>query len=191
MMFSASLITGVSGWMLDEHATRVVDVPDLANLLEEKSNVFDHMPIDFKEFLRRGLDAAKQAQENRDEIRDVLIELNNALHSMSGGAAEIAIVPVSSTIPTLSRLVAFLDKSQEEQVLAVRSTSRQDFLARKVARWKQGESGYPCSIIWGDRHASCDDVESLKAELAELVSSPVVGEAIFAVMNLPPAEEQT
>lgn len=45
MMFSASLITGTSGWLLDEHATRVVDVPDLAILLEEKSNVFDHMPI--------------------------------------------------------------------------------------------------------------------------------------------------
>jgi hypothetical protein len=45
MMFSASLLNGNSGWLLDEHATRVVDVPHLEKLLEEKSTVFDHMPI--------------------------------------------------------------------------------------------------------------------------------------------------
>lgn len=45
MMFSASLLNGNSGWLLDEHATRVVDVPHLAKLLEKKSSVFDHLPI--------------------------------------------------------------------------------------------------------------------------------------------------
>lgn len=45
MIFSASLVTGKSGWLLDEHATRVVDVPGLAALISDRSNVFDHMPI--------------------------------------------------------------------------------------------------------------------------------------------------
>lgn len=45
MMFSASLVTGESGWMLDEHATRVVEVPEFVKLVEEKSTVFDHLPI--------------------------------------------------------------------------------------------------------------------------------------------------
>lgn len=145
----------------------------------------------FDDSLRRGIDAAKQAQANRDEIRGILFELNQALHSMSNGAAEIAIVPISATLNALSRLVVYLDKSQEELVLAVRTTGRESVLARQVARWKQGASGYPCSIIWGERHASCGDAESLKAELAELVSSPAVGEAILAAMNLPPPEKQT
>ena len=147
--------------------------------------------VDFNDSLRRGLDAAKKAQANRDEISHILTELNQALKSMSDGKAEIAIVPISTTMNALSRLIVYLDKNQEEQVLAIRPIAREGLLPRQVARWKQGEAGYPCSIIWGERHASCDDSESLMAELADLMSSSTVGEAILAVMNLPPAEKQT
>ena len=45
MMFSSSLLNGKSGWLLDENFTRVVDVPNLVETLEDKSNIFDHMPI--------------------------------------------------------------------------------------------------------------------------------------------------
>ncbi|MDC6170754.1 endonuclease/exonuclease/phosphatase family protein [Paucibacter sp. XJ19-41] len=45
MMFSASLVNGESGWMLDEMATRVLDEPALMALIESKSSVFDHLPI--------------------------------------------------------------------------------------------------------------------------------------------------
>lgn len=45
MLFSASLVSGVSGWVLDESATRVVNVPDLEILIKQRSSVFDHLPV--------------------------------------------------------------------------------------------------------------------------------------------------
>lgn len=144
---------------------------------------------DFNDSLRRGLDAARQAQANRDEIKAVFSELNRALNAMSDGKIEVAIVPVTTTMSALNRLAKiYLDKDQEERVIAVRRIGETNTLAKLLAHWKQGSAGFPCSIIWNERHASCEDVESLRAELATLVSSPAVGEAILALMQAPPSE---
>lgn len=45
MLVSSSIVTGVSGWKLDEAHTRVVDVPELIALVQDNSSVFDHLPI--------------------------------------------------------------------------------------------------------------------------------------------------
>lgn len=144
--------------------------------------------FDFSDSLQRGLDAAKKAQENREEIQSIINELNEALRSMSEGKVEIVIVRRSETSDELGRLIFFLDKKQDELVLAVRSIAQQGKPARQIARWKQSDSGYPCTIMWGDRQVWCDDRASLQTELGELVSSPVVGEAIVNAMNYQSSE---
>jgi hypothetical protein len=55
-----------------------------------------------------------------------------------------------------------------------------------IAEWREGEAGYPCTLITGERRATCEDAGSLEQELAELVSSAPVGEAIVAAMNFEP-----
>jgi hypothetical protein len=45
MMFSPSLLKGLGEWILDEHLTRVVDMPDYAKLVESRVSIFDHLPI--------------------------------------------------------------------------------------------------------------------------------------------------
>lgn len=45
MMFSSALTTGVNGWLLDEHAARVVDAPLYTDLVSERKYIFDHLPI--------------------------------------------------------------------------------------------------------------------------------------------------
>lgn len=137
----------------------------------------------FNDALRRGLDAAKTAQTNRNEIQEIFAQLNEDLRAMSDGKAEIAVVPRSSIMDGINRLIVMLDRREEEQVLAVRSIVHKDMQPKQIARWKEGDAGYPCSIIWGERNTTCDDSISLVSELAELVSSPLVGEAILNLMN--------
>ncbi|WP_124540272.1 endonuclease/exonuclease/phosphatase family protein [Piscinibacter terrae] len=45
MMFSAAFLCGAGGWRLDEHGTRVVNLPQYTKLVEARKNVFDHLPI--------------------------------------------------------------------------------------------------------------------------------------------------
>lgn len=45
MMFSSSLIRGAAGLRLDEHVTRVVDVPIYTAMVKARRHVFDHLPI--------------------------------------------------------------------------------------------------------------------------------------------------
>ena len=44
MMFSRAFL-GSEGWRLDEHATRVVNLPGYTAIVEARQNVFDHLPI--------------------------------------------------------------------------------------------------------------------------------------------------
>lgn len=44
MMFSRAFL-GSEGWHLDEHATRVVNLPSYTAIVEARQNVFDHLPI--------------------------------------------------------------------------------------------------------------------------------------------------
>lgn len=149
--------------------------------------------IDFNDALQQGLDAAKRAHINREQIKNVFVQINESLHKISGGKVEIAIVPAESTMDTIQRVAFAFDKNRREReyVLAVRLIGQESLQPKKIALWKQSDAGYPCSIIWGDRHASCDDVDSLKNELAELLRSPSVGEAIFKAMgsDLPVSSE--
>ena len=45
MLFSSSLVSGLHPWQLDEVATRVFDVVELRDLVEQASTAFDHLPI--------------------------------------------------------------------------------------------------------------------------------------------------
>lgn len=146
--------------------------------------------VDFSDPFRRGLDAARQAVANRNEVQGIFAQFNGALHEMSGGKAEIALVPLEETLSAFAKLAAALDPStKKQQVLAVRHLKHKAFQPKVIARWSQSESGYPCTVIWGERHAACDGAESLANELAALFSSPKVGEAIMAAMSFTPAAE--
>lgn len=45
MIVSSSLLTGGSGWMLDEKRTHVLRMPALAMAIASKASVLDHFPI--------------------------------------------------------------------------------------------------------------------------------------------------
>lgn len=45
MLFSTALLTGASGWVLSEADTRVFNDVDLESLVQDRSSIFDHLPI--------------------------------------------------------------------------------------------------------------------------------------------------
>lgn len=138
----------------------------------------------FMQALNQGLTAAKQAQESRKEIEGILAELNAELDRLADGKVELAIVPIEQTMNAFSRLALSFDpKAKSQQVLAVRPKRGEGYIPRMIARWTQGEAGYPCTISYEDRQATCADAEALTHELEQLVSTPSVGEAIIAAMD--------
>lgn len=144
--------------------------------------------IDFSMPFNVGLDAARQAQARREEVKSIFAAFNKGLNKVSDGAAEIVIVPFAETLNAIARAVSlFQDGSKPQLVLAVRNPKYANYLPKLIARWTQNEGGFPCSIIWGDRHVSCDDAESLIGELSALFSSPTVGEAIEAAISFVPS----
>lgn len=45
MMFSSAYVTGSAGWRLDEHRTRVLELPGYTEMVANRTHVFDHLPI--------------------------------------------------------------------------------------------------------------------------------------------------
>ncbi|MHC4443583.1 MAG: hypothetical protein ACYTA5_13380 [Planctomycetota bacterium] len=49
--------------------------------------------------------------------------------------------------------------------------------------------GYPCKLIWSQQEHVCEDRIALESCLAELLRDPIVGERLYALMNLKPQED--
>ncbi|OWQ93445.1 hypothetical protein CDN99_02945 [Roseateles aquatilis] len=142
---------------------------------------------DFRQALHRGLQAADEAKVARAEINAIFNELNLALLSVTQDRVEIARTDNAgrrdpgegagspgATAPSVSDLTA----------ISVTGNGTTPAAARRIAKWRQATDGYPCTIIWEDRHVECDSAESLRQELMDLVASSSAGEAIKAIMML-------
>lgn len=146
--------------------------------------------VDFSDAFYRGLDAARQARSNRDEVKEIFRQLNEGLSKASEGNAEIAIVEFQESRGPIAALANIFEAPAKYQAIVVRHAKHEDFGSREVARWKQDQNGYPCFIITPERQASCDSGEALVSELSTLFATPRVGEAIFAAMQHQPKPAQ-
>lgn len=132
---------------------------------------------DFNLSIQQGIAAAKIAIENRNQVKSIFEEINSAISTESNGNARLEIVDSIQAMDGIEYLKGILDKKSSGQFLVIRNTKTKSF--KKIAEWRQNESGYPCSIIRGTRHTSCADADSLRLELSDLLTSPIVGEAIL------------
>jgi len=141
---------------------------------------------DFEKSFQAGLDAARNTQAARAEVRSVFDEFNAGLSRASGGAAKLVIEerkePISKKGNNLSIGLHFLTEYQAYDALVIQNVAAKNVSGREVARWRQYELGYPCWIAMSGREIACGDKQSLEALLSELAASSHFGEAVLAAM---------
>jgi hypothetical protein len=151
---------------------------------------------DFSTFLQQGVGAAKAAANARAEIDDVFDELNQQLAAAFGDATVRIAVRQFYEQSGMDFVKSFLDRKQYS-ALVIEGVPSNVFSA-EIARWKRPFEGYPCWIVTRGREVSCESRVALESELAQLVSSAYVGQAILDAVArsnakaapTPPAAEQ-
>jgi len=139
---------------------------------------------DFIKSFEKGLDAAKTAEQNRNEMKSVFEELNQQLDRSTDGKLYIERRQFfkNSTFQDLPRLVHFQER---EKYTAVAATNKKiaDYKDVELAIWKEDRNGYPCQIIYGDEDIFCEDKTALENGIKNLLRDPSVGDKLYKVMN--------
>lgn len=139
--------------------------------------------IDFKSNLALGLSAAARAQANRDEIQEILNELNNQISEATQGRLQIfekyqdpigsiTDTPTMFGVPNAGILTCINPLALSKRHI-------------KIAGWKLAPSGYPCELNLAGEEMYCEDKEATEKALAFMLTDPIVGEVFFKTINSP------
>lgn len=139
--------------------------------------------VNFIDSLNKGISAAQKAEENRDEIYSVFRALNEQLHIEFKGKLEISTYTKTNPFSTLMG-ISGEPKAPYTFIAAVNPLAESN-TPKELAKWKMDSNGYPCQIITQDNELYCENKEGLERGLQELLSSPAVGETIYALIKLP------
>jgi hypothetical protein len=150
---------------------------------------------DYKEALQVGFAAAKKAEIARKEVLEVLEKLKTEVLAASDGKLLIEVRKFEEPKEIGSRFMPTVPNLATAYAQALRGKKYYSALMafnpigeatrfRELARWKEAEDGYPCSLIWGDQEHQCEDRSALEEGLAELLRDPVVGEKLYALTKL-------
>lgn len=127
---------------------------------------------DFLNALRHGLTAAEQALKAEREINDTLTELNVQLGTLTGGKLFVAVMDYAG--PGLASNIERFFGSKGVKSLVLRHRQYPQ-LAGELAKWKQDDKGYPCTIVNASGSFACGDREALEKALTKVISNPIVG----------------
>ncbi|MBA6091046.1 hypothetical protein H4C81_19470 [Pseudomonas monteilii] len=144
--------------------------------------------VNFIESLKKGIDAAQKAEENREEINSVFRALNEQLHEAFEGKVEISTFTKSSPFSALMALSGDV-KAAPLTFLGAINPLAEHKAPKELARWKMDPNGYPCQIITSEFEFYCENKQGLENGLQELLSSPIVGEHIYKLIKLPAKPE--
>jgi hypothetical protein len=137
--------------------------------------------VDFIGSFNKGLSAAQQAEKNREEIFSVLEILNAQLTEVSAGTVQIDILEKS--LPFFDIMTGPKTGPRSYTILAAYNPKAADYKPVELSKWKIDPNGYPCLIITQDDEIYCEDKSGLERGLQALISSPAVGEKLYAVMK--------
>ncbi|WP_394521460.1 hypothetical protein C1N60_04980 [Pantoea sp. SGAir0184] len=139
---------------------------------------------DFKKHLLAGVDAAKTAAANRQEIYDVINEVDRQLSEVYDSKVHFGIWNLTRTIKPKNTNNIF------GSALSALSLDREDYKGLSIcdhesknpipiADWYMSENGYPCKITIDGRESYCSDKEDLENEISSLLSHVRTGKAIL------------
>lgn len=142
----------------------------------------------YDEILKSAVDAAKEANNNKKEIDDVIDALNESIKQFSNNKVGLKIAERSKSNNMLfiinAASVLFNENIKginKYKAICLFSIDDPKYLI-ELAEWKLGEFGYPCRISYEGKDIYCNDKGALEQALAELMKSVKVGEALLTMM---------
>lgn len=141
----------------------------------------------FIDAFQRGQQAADAVARARLEVSEILGRLREDVLEASDGRVLIDIAthldsPEPKNIAEAIGSTIF-SSSIKRKYLSAKNPKVTSPAFRRLARWSQGEEGYPCTISYGKEEQVCFDADSLEAALASLIGKGSVGEVLQAVSN--------
>lgn len=146
---------------------------------------------DFIDAFKDGLDAAEVAGRARREIDDVFSNLDSQIRKGSDGKLSIARIEFVVVKSSWESILTFPPKPKETYwaIAATNPTIKKSHKS-ELARWQMDQRGYPCKLSWSQQEYACEDRAALENCLAELLRDSIVGERLYALMNLEPQVDQ-
>lgn len=132
---------------------------------------------DFKKHLLAGVAAAKTAEANKEEIYDVINEVDRQLSEIYESKVHFGICDNITKNP----LIALSLGKKRYQGLAISDHKNEN--AIHLADWYMSENGYPCKITIDGRESFCNDKEELENEISSLLSHVKTGKAILKTLE--------
>lgn len=136
---------------------------------------------DFKSFLAIGLQAAQDAERRREEIKQVIADLDEQVKEATSGLISIAVEPWDPT--GLNALMKAIEPKKYLPGSSIVATAVKKKAKEGLAKWEQSKNGYPCQISFGTEVFSCEDRGGLENCIGLLLTDPIVGEKIHKLMK--------
>lgn len=144
---------------------------------------------DFREKLRRGLEAHDSANAAKREINSVIAALNEAVERETDGRVGVKIIATSMGLPGMAARIAALSAGgvvspvETEHWIVAFSTVYTDIKPLKLSRWDIDDAGYPCTLRFAGERLEAYDRESLENALGEMLEYTETGGAISAIIQ--------
>lgn len=140
---------------------------------------------DFISAFERGIKAAEAAEIARREIDEVFLELNKQMLSRTGGKISIGRRDslLSNVMSAFNAIKSRTDVPSVPQNIDAWNPGVTSATST-LASWVQDRAGYPCTITWGKEDHTCLDRAGLESALESLLSDPVIGAKLRALMRL-------
>ena len=144
--------------------------------------------MDFKKSLTNGLEAAKIARKNKEEIQSVINEVSEAIKDYSNGLISLVVTTeqrVGQNINSFIGGAAVHGLSPWVQYKTLSLLLKKDQLQKKekIAEWRIDESdGYPCVISYNGDDISCGTKEMLEKALGNLMANASTGERLLKLI---------
>lgn len=146
--------------------------------------------MDFKKSLTNGLEAAKIARKNKEEIQSVIDEVSEAIKDYSNGLISLVVTTeqrvghnISSFIGGAAARGLNLNPWVQYKTLSLLLKKDQLQKKEKIAEWRIDESdGYPCVISYNGDDISCGTKEMLEKALGNLMANASTGERLLKLI---------
>lgn len=151
--------------------------------------------LSYASSLKKGLDAARVAQGNKEEIHSVLEELKRQVLTETEGKIKIEIHEFYKNTTVRGDMTRFMREAIEGisretyKAIAASNPLAIEHEPKELARWTLDKAGYPCIIAFGDVKYICEDKEALRNNLSLLLENPSTGEKLYQLMKLPTQDD--
>jgi hypothetical protein len=137
---------------------------------------------DYLKALNAGLLAADQLEKQKEEIQNVLLEVDKQVRGATNGIISCKVNTFESYPESaLLRLASLSVGTDKYEAIAFNSKVGEKSQHSELAKWATKNGGYPVKLTYSSE-VSCHDQKSLEMGIQELLSRPSTGQKLRALL---------